>query len=401
MVSLTPIGRRTAVMVASAGVRQALMDEILMPQGFAPVITTSSISELTSVMRQRQASLVVLPVDQAGIDPEFVNFEIELRRLGVAAIGTAPTKDADVVLAAMRTGVSEFVLSPPGLDELRTAVSRVLARNATATARGKVYTVYTGKGGLGASTIAASLSWELAHRADKARVALADFTTAGAGVRVMLNLAPAYDLGNIASRAEHIDRELIRSVMVKHPETVSILAAAEEVDGTDPLGISAATRLFEIMRQEYAHIVVDADHHFAEPTIAALDVADRIVLITQLDVSALRSTQRTLGLFYRLGYGYEKVLIVVNRRSDRDRISVSDAEKVLGRPIDFSVPNDYASCSDAITHGQFVQKHAPGSPLGAALRPLASQLTGADPRESQADSMASGKSRIARFFGMR
>ena len=217
----------------------------------------------------------------------------------------------------------------------------------------------------------------------------------------MLNLTPSYDLGNISARSDQIDRELVRSVMVKHPEGVSILAAAEEVDAAETLTIPSASRLFEVMRQEYAHIVVDADHHFADPTLAALDVADRILLVTQLDVSALRSTQRTLGVFSRLGYTNDKVSVVVNRRSDRDAISLPDAEKVLSRRVDFSIPNDYLSCSDSITQGQFLQRHAPASPICATLKAVASSLTGGDPFASPTQNGTPERSRLSRLFGKR
>jgi pilus assembly protein CpaE len=404
MASLTPPGKWQVLMVAGAGVPEELLNGILVPRGFAPVTTVVSLSELVARMRLLPPALVVVPVGGAGQGGEFAQFETELRKHpGTAAIGTAPTKDADTVLAAMRAGVLEFLVVPPDAEELRVAVSRVLALSSGGgSAQGRVYTVYSAKGGLGTSTIAASLAWELAHRNGKQGVALADFTTTGAGVRVMLNLSPLYDLGNITARTDRIDRDLLRSVMVAHPEGVSVLAAAEEVDAAEALDTSTANRLFEVLRQEYQYTVVDSDHHFADPTLAALDAADRIVLVTQLDVSALRSAQRTLGVFSRLGYLADKVVIVVNRRSDRDRISVSDAEKVLGRPVDFRVPNDYAACADAITNGQFVQRYAPSSPLVSSLNVIATKLGGgADHGARGSKNGQPAPSRLSKLFGRR
>ena len=404
MASLTPPGKRQVLMVAGAGVPEELLNGILVPRGFAPVTTVVSLSELVARMRLLPPALVVVPVSGAGNGGEFAGFEMELRKHpGTAAIGTAPTKDADTVLAAMRAGILEFLVVPPDADELRVAVSRVLALSSgNASPVGRVYTVYSAKGGLGTSTVAASLAWELANRNGKQGVALADFTTTGAGVRVMLNLSPLYDLGNITARTDRIDRDLLRSVMVAHPEGVSVLAAAEEVDAAEALDTSTANRLFEVLRQEYQYTVVDSDHHFADPTLAALDAADRIVLVTQLDVSALRSAQRTLGVFSRLGYLADKVVIVVNRRSDRDRISVSDAEKVLGRPVDFRVPNDYAACADAITNGQFVQRYAPSSPLVSSLNVIATKLGGgADHGARGSKNGQPAPSRLSKLFGRR
>ena len=219
-------------------------------------------------------------------------------------------------------------------------------------------------------------------------------------MRVMLNLNPSYDLGNISARKDRLDAEFLQSVMVRHSDGVAVLAAAEEVDAVEPLDAPTAGRLFEVVRHEYAYTVVDTDHHFADQTIAALDAADRIVLVTTLDVSALRSTQRTLGVFARLGYAAEKLVIVANRRSDRDRISLSDAEHVLGRPIAVRLPNDYASCADAITNGDFVQRFAPTSPLVAAVSTLATLLAGEKPGKNGSNGRED-RSRLSRLFSRR
>ena len=400
--SRTPTGKRLAVMVAGADIPEDLLNEILGPRGFAPVITVATMTDLTARLRLLPPALVVVPVSSAGQGGDFDALELELRRSPtVAAIGTAPTKDADTVLAAMRAGVLEFLVTPPDAEEVRKVIGRVLTLSTAAKPQGRVFTVYSGKGGLGTSVIAASLAWELARRNGQQGVALVDFTTTGAGMRVMLNVTPLYDLGNISARRDRIDSDFLRSVMVKHADGVSVLAAAEEVDAVEALDVATAGRLFEVIRSDHASTVVDTDHHFSDQTIAALDAAERVILVTQLDVSALRSTQRTLGVFSRLGFTNDKLLIVANRRSDRDRISKSDAESVLGKPISVVLPNDYESSADAITNGEFVQRFAPSSPLVAGMSTLANLLTGSTNGAAINANGRAERSRISRLFGRR
>lgn len=402
MKSLTPTGKKHALMVSGAGIPEDLMNQVLGQHGFAPVSVVATLADLTTRMRLMPPSLVIVPVTGARNGGEFLHFEQELRRNSqVAAIGTAAEKDADMVLAAMRAGVLEFLVTPTDTEELRVAVGRLLSLSNSAPSQGKIFTVFSAKGGLGTSTIAASLSWEFAQRNGGAAAALADFTTTGAGVRVMLNLNPMYDLGNIAMRADRIDREILKSVLVPHPDGVSVLAAAEEVDGADPLDAQTAGRLFDAMRDAYLFTVVDTDHHFADQTLAALDAADKILVVTQLDVSALRSTQRTLGVFSRLGYATDKLVIIANRRSDRDRISIGDAEKVLRRSVDFKLPNDYAACADAITNGQFVQRYAPSSPFSAGIASMVTAIGGSFAGRADQSNDRADRSRLSRFFGRR
>ncbi|HYW33014.1 MAG TPA: P-loop NTPase [Gemmatimonas sp.] len=389
-------GKRLAIVVTGAAGPEDLLNQVLEPRGFAPVMMVGSLAELTTQLRSRGPALVVVPVQHAGSGSDFPLFAAELRRhANTAAIGTSPTKDADTVLAAMRAGVLEFVQNPIDLAEFTTAVSHVLSNVELPAQSGRVFTVYSAKGGVGTSTTAASLAWALSRISGKHATALVDFTSTGAGVRVMLNLSPMYDLGTVATRVDRLDRDYLKSLMTQHPEGVSVLPAAEELDAADTLDARAAGRLIELLRQDYTYSVIDVDHHFSDPTLAALDSADRILLVTQLDISALRSSQRSLGLFARLGYPPEKVVVVVNRRSDRDRIQVADAERVLGRSIEFRLDNDYAACSDAIVNGQFLQKQAAGSPLAAAVSLMASRLTGTGNGHQSA---AGERSRLSRLF---
>ncbi|HMS02591.1 MAG TPA: AAA family ATPase [Gemmatimonadaceae bacterium] len=387
--------------VRDAALPPAQLDAALESLGLPAASWVPDLGSLVRAMATAAPSLVLAPAPDSGRGVEaFDAFADALQRLPrTRAIAFASTKDADAVLAAMRAGVHEFLVLPADEDALRRAIGRVQQAGAVDTSLGTVYSVYSAKGGLGCSTLSLSLAWALAHRRPGARVALVDFTTTGAGVRVMLDLAPVYDLGSIASRTTALDRDFVRSCMVSHPAGVDVLVAAEELDATDPLDAATASRVLDILRQQFDHVVVDVDHHFAEQTIAALDLADRILLVTQLDISALRSAQRTLGVFTRLGYAREKVALVANRRTDRDRIALEDAERVLGRSIDVSVPNDYASCADAITFGRFVQAHAPTSPLVDGVAAMVATLTGEAP--PPAVTAHAGGSRLARLFARR
>ena len=398
-----PVASRLAIVVAGAAGPEDLLNQVLEPRGFGPLIFVASLGELTSQLRSRSPSLVILPIPASGVSADLTLFASELRRHpGTAAIGTAEQKDADTVLGAMRAGIPEFLTTPIDSGDFTAAISRVLSNLALPQQSGRVLVVYSGKGGVGTSTIATSLAWSLAQATgSKVReTALVDFNTAGAGIRVMLNLNPTYDLGSVAARADRLDRDYLRSVMAEHADRVSVLAAADELDALEALDIRTSGQLMELLRQEYAFTIVDTDHHFNDQTLAALDAADRILLVTQCEVSALRSTQRSLGMFARLGYPSEKVLLVANRRTDRDRITIAGAEQVLGRSIDHWLPNDYSACSGAITQGEFAQRFAPQSPLVDAFGAIARGLNGMG-ETSPRNGKTAERSRFSKIFRRR
>ena len=130
-----------------------------------------------------------------------------------------------------------------------------------------------------------------------------------------------------------------------------------------------------------------------------MDAADKVVLVTQLSVPALRSTQRTLQLFDRLGYAADKIMVIVNRSDAASALSVSDAESVIGRPIMWKLPNDFRACADATTQGVPVLDYEPDSALSRSYANLAAKLAGRTVSEGLASNNgADSDSRKGRLF---
>ena len=284
----------------------------------------------------------------------------------------------DGVLATLRRSIPPEVAAGLSEAQLAQAVRQLLERPIAPGAA--CLAVHAAKGGTGSSTVALALAWALAHRpapAPAGGVALADFTTVGAGVRGVLEVAPPYDLGDVAARADRVDGAYLQSVLHPHPDGVALLASAAAPGAAPPLGSAAAARVLRLLREAHAFVVVDTDHHLADATLAALDAADRILLVTQLDVPTLRGTQQALALFARLGYPERKVLLVGNREGARARRGPADAERALGRRLDVVLPNDYDPCAAAMATGQFLQRGGRHHPLATAVAQLAELL--ADP----------------------
>ena len=112
----------------------------------------------------------------------------------------------------------------------------------------------------------------------------------------------------------------------------------KQADNIQPKQIS---KLFNILKDTFSYIVVDAESSFEGKNIAALDQSDMIMLVTSANLPALRNTQRCLELFEKLGYDKEKTQIVVNRYMENDEIKDADIERVLSRKIYWKVPNNY------------------------------------------------------------
>jgi pilus assembly protein CpaE len=363
--------------VGGAAGQEESVNGVLARFGFAPAHYTVTVEQAAARLRDEHFDLVIIPL--AGTDPvDLATLEREVRRAGsTALIGTAPHAEPELILRAMRSGVQEFVLHPPDPKELSAAVDRLLRRGRTEGARGgTTIAVYSAKGGLGTTTVAVNLAFGFARNNPEGRVVVADFVVSGGDVGVMLDLKPAYDIGDLVAKVQRIDADLLYSLLTPGSPGVWVLPSGDRPEAMEAVDGGAATAIVQQLRQHFAFTVIDCEHHLSDRTLAALDAADRVLLVTQLSVPALRSAQRTLAVFDRLGYGEEKVSVVVNRHESAGMITVEDAAKLLERPAFARLPNDYRAASSAIDTGKPVVEQAPTSALGRAFVGMSAKLGG-------------------------
>jgi len=388
---------RQALLVARAAGPEEPAMEVLARFGFTKFHRVDDVDAAIEHLRQKHVDLVIVPLDGSA-DLQLATFEREIRRKRyTAVIGTAPRAEPDVMLRAMRAGIQEFLVAPPEPKDLSAAVDRLMRRTQSAVDHGEIIAVYTAKGGLGASTVATNIAHGFAKNHPGARAALADLVIAGGDIRIQLNLSPSYDLGDLVAKIDRIDSELLNSLLTPTSGGVWVLPAPDSPEADEQVDANTVTTIIQHLRQSFLFTVLDCEHQLNERTLAALDAADRIVLVTQLNVGALRSTQRTVQLCTRLGYSKEKVCVVVNRFQSGEVLSPADAEEVLKAPIYFKLPNEYRVASAALTNGVPVAEFDPGSKLGVAFSQLAGKLGGASASASNGTHKSNGTGNASRL----
>lgn len=389
--------QRKALIVAGAAGPPEVVNGVLQRFGFGPAESAIGVAEASDLMRGDRYDLVVVPLQ--GMNAiELAALERESRKSQhTFLIGTAAQSDPDLIVRAMRSGIHEFLVYPPDPTDFAGAVDRLMRRTATERKVGTSIAVYSAKGGLGTTSVAVNIAFALAASRPDGRVALADLVTSGGDVRVMLNLHPSYDISDVVRKADRMDAGLLDSLLTACKGGVWVLPTSDDPETVEVLDGPTATTVIDHLRSQFGCTVVDCDHHMGEHTLAALDAADRVLLVTQLNVAALRSTQRTLALCDRLGYAKEKVELVVNRYEPTNVVSLDDAAKVLRKPLYFKLPNDYATSSASLTKGVPIQQQAPFTPLAQAYQQLAAKLDGRDDRSSN----GSGRGgRLGRLFSL-
>ena len=392
--------QRKALIVAGAAGSLDSARSVLMRFGFGEPSSSVDTGSALAELQQGTCDLLVLPLqDVDSLQLAAVERAVRAGRV-LLTIGTAPRAEPELILRAMRSGIQEFLIYPPEPKDLASALDRLMRRVSVNGQRGTVFAMYSGKGGLGTTSIAANLAHALAKGHRESRIAIADLVVNDGDVRVFLNLKPTYDLGDLVKKLDRVDADLLNSLMTPYREGIWALPGPDNPEYDDLLDGATIHTIIDQLRSHFAFTVLDCEHHMSERTLAAMDVADRILLVTQLNVAALRSTQRSLAICRRLGYANDKICVVVNRYQSGETLSLTDAGEVLKCEIFWKLPNDYRTAAGALMKGIPVAELDANSKLAWSYGQLAAKLAGVGEGSRNGAHRASVRS-LRALLGMR
>src|SRR5215211_9033044 len=265
------------------------------------------------IVRLKPAAAIIAlgpNADQAVKFIEKLNAEVP----GTALISAAQDASPDMILRSLRAGAREFLRLPIIADELRTVLDRVADFSSKQVEapkkKGRMVAVFSSKGGCGTSFIATNVA-----AATNSKTVLVDLNLQAGDLPLFLGIEAKYSIADMVEKRQRLDESLINSLVTPHSQHLSLLAAPREADSADEIEPQHVFEVLQKLREHFDYVVLDPQHTFDSITLAALDQSDEIVLVLTLDIPAIRSTQRALEIFDRLGYPRKKVRIVVNRWS--------------------------------------------------------------------------------------
>jgi pilus assembly protein CpaE len=233
---------------------------------------------------------------------------------------------------------------------------------------GRLIAVRGAKGGVGATVVASNLAVAI-RRLTKQPTALVDGHFFGGDVPVALNLKPARSMIDLTRHLNGLDEDMLRNTLTEHPSGLLVLAAPQDFEDAEAIRPDDYQHVLDAVRTHYAYVVVDCSPAVDQNTLAALDMADVLVLVSTPEIPALKNAARLLQLGARLGYPESKMRLVVNRFDAPGALAPSDFEHYLAHPTSFRIPND-GSVVRALTRGEPLATQR-GSRAGTALDRLA------------------------------
>jgi pilus assembly protein CpaE len=149
-----------------------------------------------------------------------------------------------------------------------------------------------------------------------------------------------------------------------------------------PLESLASDQLLSILDiavSEFGTVFVDLPTNWSNWSLSLLARSDIVLLVTELRVPSLHRARRQLDLLADQDMGTLDVRVVINRAEKGlfRTLGPADAERVLKKPVAFSIANDHPTMSQAIDRGISITEVKRKSALGKDLDSMERGLTAA------------------------
>jgi pilus assembly protein CpaE len=319
--------------------------------------------------------------------------------------------EADYLRRSMLAGAREFLVKPFSSDELTSSIRQVYTREREKQSRiavqpaagggtggggnakapvveresqepGRIVAVFGPKGGVGRTTLAVNLAVAAATELGQ-RTCLVDASFQFGDVGVLLNLNPKNkSIADLIPELEAGEPESLETFIINHSAGIRVLLAPPSPEMAELITPTGVKRVLEALRATHDLVVVDCMSSFNDTTLAILDMADVVLTMLSLEITSIKNIRLFLEVAEQLGYGSDKIRLVLNRADSSLGIRVADVEHSIGRRVDHTIVSDGRSVVYALNRGvPFFLSNREAQVSQDVLR-LAQAVAGARPSEA-------------------
>lgn len=340
------------------------------------------IADLCTAVLRDDFDLVVADVPTVS-EASLVSLESALSsRPRLALILVTHETSSDFLLRAMRAGVREIVQPDPTGGGLAAAFKRHAERIGAIrkpSQKAKVVAFMPAKGGSGATFLGTNLAYVLASRGKK--VAVLDMNLQFGDVALFVSeRRPTANIADVSREAHRLDLALLESSMMHVAENLWVLAAPNSPERSVEVKPDVVEQIIALARNRFDFVFLDVGRILESVSIRALDEAETIFLVLQAALPTLNDARRLVTVLNGLGYGRDKVKLVLNRVDKHGDIGITEVANTLGNDIAVQIPNSYVNVVYSINHGVPIMKHAPKDAVSLALDEWANQFAPRDER---------------------
>ena len=294
----------------------------------------------------------------------------------------------------LRLGADDFVPYPLPENALHDAIERMHKAPAPADGKaqpgpqfasrgdrnGVILPVQGVAGGVGATTFAINLAWELAtiQKKDGPRVCLIDLDFQHGAVATYLDLPRREAVYELLSDLVSADGDALLQATLTFQDKLHVLTAPSEMLPLDIVTPEDVTRLIELARGAFDFVIIDMPTTIVQWTETVLHQAQVYFVPLELDMRSAQNTLRMIRALKSEELPVEKLRFILNRAPGFTELSARGRVKRLCESLDIDIevqlPDGGKQVTQSNDHGLPLSATAGKNPLRREIQKLAKSL---------------------------
>lgn len=296
----------------------------------------------------------------------------------------------------LRLGADDFVPYPLPEGALHEAIERLQAPapeptlapaaeapatlKPTADRDGVLLPVHGLAGGVGGTTFAVNLAWELAtiDKKDPPRVCLLDLDLQFGSVSTFLDLPRRETVYELLADAANMDGESFMQALLPFNEKLHVLTAPSDMLPLDFVSAEDITTLLEVARANFDFVVIDMPSTLVQWTETVLGECHVYFALMELDMRSAQNTLRLIRALKAEDLPFEKLRYALNRSPKFTDLNGKSRVKRMAESLDIDIeillPDGGKQITQAGDHGLPLAETAGKNPLRKEIRKLATSL---------------------------
>lgn len=324
----------------------------------------------------RLAPPQILIVDVTGEDRplELLGELCDVVEPSVSLVVIGDLDDVDFYRAVLRRiGALEYMFKPLTREMVARYFGPLITRKAVtgeSTRGGRIIAVTGARGGVGSSTVAASLAWFLGVTSSRHTLLLDADPLAGLAAG-LFGIEPSPSLSSLLSGSVPFDAAEIEDMAVPVENRLSVLCDPPDPQRVVTPADGAVRQLVDAVRLRFNFIVVDLPLMSAAVSREFLELTHHRIIVLDPSLASLRDTIRFLGL-PNGPWQPQRPTILLNGEGRQGMLPRKKIETALKRGIDIAVP-EIPRLRGAAPHPATIRRlHA--SQIDRAVQALAREI---------------------------
>jgi pilus assembly protein CpaE len=296
----------------------------------------------------------------------------QLLKLGAEEFVPYPLPDG-----ALHDAIERMRRAPSAADLAKAAGS---ALKSTGDRDGVVIPVHGLGGGVGSTTFAVNLAWELANMSetDGPRVCLLDLDLQFGSASTYLDLPRREAVFELLQDTSTIDTDAFLQALMTFNEKLHVLTAPADMLPLDILGQEDVERILEFARTNFDYVVIDMPSVVVQWTETVLHAAHVYFTMLELDMRSAQNTLRLIRALKGEELPIEKLRYVLNRAPKFTDLTGKSRVKRMAESLDIKIevqiPDGGKPVTEAGDHGLPLSEVAAKSPVRREIQKLAKSV---------------------------